>query len=98
MGDHYALGWLDTQWSVVVVGNPVMGGYTINYVKVEEKNEAEIKAVNPFLSSVFIPSPLPRTAASFFYILFRHYKSSSVTYPLGSVFSGPGAFGNIQKR
>ena len=33
MGDHYALGWLDKRWSVVVVGNPVMGGYTINYVR-----------------------------------------------------------------
>ena len=32
MGDRYALGWLNKHWSVVVVGNAVMGGYTINYV------------------------------------------------------------------
>jgi len=32
MGDHFVLGWLNKHWSVSVVGNTVMGGYSVNYV------------------------------------------------------------------
>ena len=60
------------------------------------RKNTEIKVINPFYQVYSYHNLKPRTAASFFYILFRRCESSDVTYPLGSVFSGPGAFGNVR--
>ena len=32
MGDHFVLRWLNKHWSVAIIGNTVMGGYSVNYV------------------------------------------------------------------
>jgi len=31
-GDHFVCGWLNNHWSIAVVGNTVMGGYSVNYI------------------------------------------------------------------
>jgi len=32
MGDHFLCGWLNKHWSVAVVGNTAMCGYSVNYI------------------------------------------------------------------